>query len=173
MDKQRYSKPKGHKRNSRKHDGKDDEFDQKLIDIARVTRVMAGGKRMSFRACVVIGDRKGKVGMGLRKGADVAIAINKAVTAAKKQLIDVRTVNGTIPEQVVVKFKAAKVLLKTASEGTGVIAGGAVRSVIELAGIKNVVSKMLGSKSKINNVLATLKGLEALRDEKQLKELRK
>jgi len=134
---------------------------------------MAGGKRMSFRACVVIGDRKGKVGMGLRKGADVAIAINKAITAAKKQMIDVHTINDTIPERVVVKFKAAQVLLKPASKGTGVIAGGAVRSVLELAGVKNVVSKMLGSKNKINNVLATLKGLEALRDEKQLKELRK
>ncbi len=173
MNKQKYSKPKGHKRNSRKPEGKDDEFDQKLIDIARVTRVMAGGKRMSFRACVVIGDREGKVGMGLRKGADVAIAINKAVTAAKKQLIDVHTINDTIPERVVVKFKAAQVLLKPASKGTGVIAGGAVRSVLELAGVKNVVSKMLGSKSKINNVHATLKGLEALRDVKQLKELRK
>jgi len=173
MDKQKYSKPKGNKRHSRKHDGKDDEFDQKLVDIARVTRAMAGGKRMSFRACVVIGDRKGKVGMGLRKGADVAIAINKAITAAKKQMIDVHTINDTIPERVVVKFKAAQVLLKPASKGTGVIAGGAVRSVLELAGVKNVVSKMLGSKNKINNVLATLKGLEALRDEKQLKELRK
>ena len=152
---------------------KDDEFDQKLVDIARVTRVMAGGKRMSFRACIVIGDRKGQVGMGLCKGADVAIAINKAVKAAKKELIKVNIINDTIPSKVREKFGAAKVLLKPAPAGTGVIAGGAARAVLELAGIKNVVSKMMGSKSKVNNVKATLKALEKLKDIKQLKELRK
>jgi len=160
--------------NSRKRpENKNDEFDQKLIDIARVTRVMAGGKRMSFRACIVIGDRKGRVGMGLRKGADVAVAINKAVRAAKKKLIKVNIINDTIPAKAWEKFGAARVLLKPAPAGTGVIAGGAVRSVLELAGIKNVVSKMIGSKSKVNNVKATIKALEKLKDIKQLKELRK
>ncbi len=160
-------------RSSRRPDRKDDEFDQKVIDIARVTRVMAGGKRMSFRACIVIGDRKGRVAMGLRKGADVAIAINKAITAAKKQIITVRIVDGTIPSRVVAKFKAAEVLLRPAAPGTGVIAGGAVRAVLELAGVKNVVSKMLGSKNKVNNVKAIINALENLKDADQLKELRK
>lgn len=152
---------------------RDDEFDQKLIDVARVTRVMAGGKRMSFRVCVVIGDHKGRVGMGLRKGADIAIAINKAVTAAKKNLIKIKIVNDTIPGQARVKFGAAVVLLKPAPAGTGVIAGGPIRAVLELAGIKNVVSKMMGSKNKVNNVKATLIALKNLRDLEQLRELRK
>jgi len=156
----------------RRPNKKNDEFDQKLINIARVTRVMAGGKRMSFRACVVVGDHKGRVGMGLRKGADVAIAINKAVRAAKKRLIKVNIINDTIPSQIREKFGAAKILLKPAPAGTGVIAGGAVRAVLELAGIKNVVSKMIGSKNKVNNVKATIQALEKLKDIKQLKELR-
>ena len=155
-----------------RQDRRSEEFDQVLIEIARVTRVMAGGKRMSFRACVVIGDRAGRVGMGLRKGADVSMAINKSVTAAKKQLIKVRMVNETIPCQIREKFGAAMVLLRPASKGTGIIAGGAVRAVLEMAGVKNVVSKMLGSKSKINNVRATLQALAKLRDIQQIKELR-
>lgn len=153
-------KSKGRPRGNRRE--RDDEFDQKMIDIARVTRVMAGGKRMNFRACVVIGDHKGRVGMGLRKGADVSLAINKAVTAAKKHLIKVTTVNETIPCRVVQKYGAAVVMLKPAPVGSGVIAGGAVRAVLDLAGIKNIVSKMLGSKNKVNNVMATLKALEQL-----------
>lgn len=165
---------KGKNTNRRKFDQKKkDEFDQKLIDIARVTRVMAGGKRMNFRACVVIGDRKGRVSSGLRKGADVSIAINKAVSAAKKHIIKVNMINDTIPGEIREKFGAAKVLLKPAPKGTGVIAGGAVRAVLELAGVKNVVSKMLGSHNKINNVQATIKALEKMQDVKQLKELRK
>jgi small subunit ribosomal protein S5 len=158
---------------SDRRDKRQDEFEQVLIDVARVTRVMAGGKRMSFRACVIIGDRLGRVGMGLRKGADVSIAINKAVTAAKKNIIRVKTVNDTIPAYIKEKFGAAVVLLKPAPQGTGVMAGGAVRAVLELAGIKNVVSKILGSKSKINNVRATLSALGKLRDLKQIRDLRK
>ena len=154
-------------------DRKDDEFEQKLIEISRVTRVMAGGKRMSFRACVVIGDRAGRVGMGLRKGADVTIAINKAVTAAKKNLIKVTMVNDTLPGTAREKFGSARILLKPAPAGTGVIAGGPVRAVLELVGIKNVVSKMMGSKNKVNNVKATLSALQKLRSREQLRELRK
>jgi len=157
----------------RRQERKSDEFDQKVIDIARVTRVMAGGKRMSFRACVVVGDHKGRVGMGLRKGADVSVAINKAVRAAKKRLFKVQIINDTIPCRVYLKYGAAKVMLKPAPSGTGVIAGGAVRAVLELAGIKNVVSKMTGSKNKVNNVQAALLALSSLKDIKQLKELRK
>ncbi|MFA5135132.1 MAG: 30S ribosomal protein S5 [Patescibacteria group bacterium] len=158
----------GHRRPERK----DDEFDQKMIDIARVTRVMAGGKRMSFRACVVIGDRKGRVGVGIRKGADVAVAINKAVTAAKKELIKVVTINDTVPAEIVYKYKAARLFIKPAKPGTGVIAGGAIRAVFELAGVKNVVAKMLGSKSKINNVRAAIMALDRMKGEEQLKALR-
>ncbi|MFH0804864.1 MAG: 30S ribosomal protein S5 [Patescibacteria group bacterium] len=149
-----------------------DEFDQKMIDIARVTRVMAGGKRMSFRACIVVGDRRGRVGMGLRKGADVSSAINKAVRAAKKNLVTVTMVNDTIPSKVQEKFGAALIILKPAPAGTGVIASGPVRAVLELAGVKNVVSKMLGSKNKVNNVMATLNALQRLKDVRQLKTLR-
>ena len=166
------AKPKRNEHSDKGRGERRDEFDQSLIDIARVTRVMAGGKRMSFRACVVIGDRAGRVGMGLCKGADVSIAINKSVTAAKKHLVRVTMVNETIPCRIEEKFGAARVMLKPAPKGTGVIAGGAVRSVLELAGVKNVVSKMLGSKSKINNVRATLQALSKLRDLKQIKALR-
>jgi len=159
---------------NKRHSNKEkDEFDQKLIDIARVTRVMAGGKRMTFRACVVIGDKKGRVAMGLRKGVDVSIAINKAVNAAKKKIVKVNIINDTIPGKVREKFGAAIVLLKPAPKGTGVIAGGAVRSVLELAGVKNVVSKMLGSHNKINNVQATINALGKAIDFKELREVRK
>lgn len=140
-----------------------DEFDQRLIDLARVTRVMAGGKRMRFRACVVVGDKKGRVGWGLAKGADVSIAMQKAGEKAKKNLIVVTTVNGTIPHEVKVKFKASRLLLKPARRGRGLIAGGVVRTIMDLAGVENVVSKVLGSNNKINNVRATFKALTSLR----------
>jgi small subunit ribosomal protein S5 len=149
------------------------EFDQTIVDIARVTRVMAGGKRMRFRACVVIGDRKGRVGVGVMKGADVTAAINKAVTQAKKRLLKVKMANGTIPHRVVGKYGGAQVLLKPAPEGTGVIAGGPVRSVLDLAGIHNVTSKMLGSNNKINNVRAAMCGLESLMTKEDMEMLRK
>lgn len=141
----------------------DREFDQRVIDIARVTRVMAGGKRMSFRACVVIGDGKGRVGFGVKKGKDVSQAIQKAVNDAKKNLLSVPMVEGTIPHQVNVKFGAAKVMLRPAEKGRGILAGGPVRAVLELAGLKNVVTKMLGSQNKINNVKATFRGLSSMR----------
>ena len=139
------------------------DYDQAMIDIARVTRVMAGGKRMRFRACVVVGDRKGRVGYAVAKGADVTLAINKAVTKAKKHLIHVPIVNETIPHRVQVKSGAAKLLLKPAPKGSGIIAGGAVRIVLDLAGVSNVVAKTLGSKNKINNVSATFKALQSLK----------
>ncbi len=149
------------KRESARHGDK--EFDQAIIDIARVTRVMAGGKRMRFRACVAIGDRNGRVGSAVAKGADVTLAINKAVTKAKKNLISVPIVNETIPHRLDVKFGAAKILLKPAPKGTGIIAGGAVRIVLDLAGVSNVVAKILGTNNKINNVKATLKALKLLK----------
>lgn len=140
-----------------------DEFTSKTIDLARVTRVMAGGKRMRFRACIVAGDRKGRVGSGTAKGADVELAINKATTKAKKQLITVPMKGTTIPHQVTAKYSAARVFLKPAPPGTGVKAGGAVRIVLDLVGIQDIIGKIMGSKNKINNVRATLLALSQLR----------
>ena len=140
------------------------EFEQKIIDLARVTRVMAGGKRMRFRACVALGDRKGQVGWGLAKGADVALAVAKAVNQAKKKMLRVKLVKNTIPHQIEMKYKAAKILLKPATEGKGIIAGGPVRTILELAGVTNVYAKILGnSSSKINNVQAVFGALSKLK----------
>lgn len=139
------------------------EFDQRILELARVTRVTKGGKRMRFRATVVIGDRKGRVGFGIAKGGDVQQSVNKAATQAKKRLITVPLVNETIPHAVSQKFAAASVLLKPAPKGTGIKAGGAVRVVLELAGVPNAVSKILGSANKINNTKATMAALKKLR----------
>lgn len=143
------------------------EFDQAVIDIARVTRVMAGGKRMRFRACVVVGDRKGRVGMGLAKGADVSAAVQKAQRQAEKHAIKVNLAGETIAHEVRLKDGSARLVLKPAPAGTGIISGGAVRTVLELAGIKNVVSKVLGADNKINNVRAALKALTSLKARKE------
>lgn len=140
-----------------------DEFEQRIIDLARVTRVMAGGKRMRFRACVAIGDKKGKVAVGLAKGADVTAAVNKAVNQAKKNFINVPLTNGTIPHEIYCKFGAAKILLKPARKGRGVIAGGAVRVILGLAGINNVTSKILGTANKMNNVKCVVEALKKLK----------
>jgi small subunit ribosomal protein S5 len=149
------------------------EFDQKTVEVKRVTRVVAGGKRMRFRALVVIGDHKGKVGMGLRKGADVSESVNKAVNAAKKNMITLPLVNQTIPHEINVKYKSSKLMLKPARPGTGVIAGGAVRQVFELAGVKNVVSKMLGSNNKVNNIKAVFEAFTKMKSKEALAKMRK
>jgi small subunit ribosomal protein S5 len=149
------------------------EFDQKVVEVKRVTRVVAGGKRMRFRALVVIGDHKGKVGMGLKKGVDVAESVNKAVNQAKKNMIVLPLVNETIPHQVLIKYKSSKLLMKPARLGSGVIAGGAVRSVMELAGVKNVVSKMIGSSNKVNNVKAVFEAFKKMKSKEKLASLRK
>ncbi|MFA6161286.1 MAG: 30S ribosomal protein S5 [Patescibacteria group bacterium] len=139
------------------------DYEEKNIEVARVTRVTKGGKRMRFRVLSVIGNHKGRVGYGLAKGADVAAATSKATTKARKSLITVPLVNETIPHAVNAKFAAAKVLLKPAPKGTGVKAGGPVRSVLELAGVPNVSAKILGSNNKVNNVKAIFSALKALR----------
>lgn len=139
------------------------DYDEKNVEVARVTRVTKGGKRMRFRALTVIGNRKGRVGFGLAKGVDVALATGKATTQARKALLTVPMIYETIPHPVEAKFAAARVLLKPAPKGTGVKAGGAVRIVLELAGVPNVVSKILGSSNKINNVKATFAALKKLR----------
>ena len=146
------------------------EFEQRVVDIARVTRVMAGGKRLRFRACVVIGNLNKKIGWGVAKGADVSIAINKAVDKAKKDMMIVNTSKNTIPHEVMHKFKAAKVFLKPAPEGRGVIAGGVIRDVLELAGIKDVIAKMYGCKNKVNNVRCTFEALQRLREVEEKQE---
>jgi small subunit ribosomal protein S5 len=146
----------------RKDDKPQDEFEQRIIDLARVTRVMAGGKRMRFRACVAVGNKKGKVGIGLAKGADVTMAVNKAVTKAKKEIIEVPIAKETIPHAVKYKLGAAEIMFKPAAKGRGVIAGGAVRVVLELAGIKNVTSKILGTNNKVNNVKCVIAALSSL-----------
>jgi small subunit ribosomal protein S5 len=148
------------------------EFDQKVVEVSRVTRVTGGGKRMRFRALVVIGDRKGRVGMGLRKGNDVAESVNKAVNQAKKNLVTLPLVNETIPHEVKIKYKSSKIILVPARPGTGVIAGGAVRSVMDLAGIKNIISKMIGSSNKVNNVKAVFAAFQQMRSKEQMASLR-
>ena len=153
----------GSKRGGRRDDRPKEEFEQRILDIARVTRVMAGGKRMNFRACVAIGDKKGNVGVGLGKGADVTMAVNKAVNRAKKVMVKVPIVKETIPHAVLHKMGAARIMLKPAKQGRGVIAGGVTRIILELAGVKNVTSKTLGSKNKINNARCTIGALQALR----------
>ena len=151
------------KRDFKRKDREEKEFDQKVIDLARVTRVMAGGKRMRFRACVAIGDKKGRVGFGLAKGADVSIAVEKAVTKAKKSLIKVPIVRETIPHTIFVKYKAARILLKPAPIGTGIKAGGPVRLMFELAGVSNVIGKIIGTSNRIANVKAIMLALSSFK----------
>lgn len=142
----------------------DKEFDSKLLDLARVTHVRAGGKRLRFRAVVVVGDKKGRVGLGVAKGRDVAKAVEKATRLAKKYLITVPMAGDTIPHEVYSKFGAARVLLRPQRKGRGLVAGGTVRVVCTLAGIKNVSSKILGrTGNKLNNAKATMSALKKLK----------
>ncbi len=155
-------------KNNKKQFGKKEkaDFDQKLLDLARVTREVKGGRRFRFRATVVVGNRKGKVGVGVAKGADVSGAMQKAVNDAKKKMISIDVQKATIPHEVFVKLGSAKVLIKPAPEGRGIIAGGPVRAVIELAGIKNIVSKSLGTSNKLNVARATIEALKSLKNKK-------
>jgi small subunit ribosomal protein S5 len=145
-------------------DKPNDGLETKMLDLARVTRVTGGGKRMSFRAVVIAGDKKGKVGIGIDKGKDVSQAIDKATRRAKKNLISVVIVDGTIPHEATAKSGPARIMLKPQKKGRGLVAGGAVRMICELAGIKNVSSKILsGSKNKLNNARATMEALKKLK----------
>jgi len=161
------------RKSNNREGGERREFEQKVVEVTRVTRVVAGGKRMRFRALVVIGDKKGKVGMGLRKGVDVAESVNKAVNQAKKSMVTLPLINGTIPHQVSVKYKSSKLFLMPAKPGSGIIAGGAVRAVMDLAGVKNVVGKMLGSSNKVNNVKAVFAAFEKMRSKQEIHTSRK
>lgn len=154
---------RGHGRQQQGEFQVESDYEEKNLEVSRVTRVTKGGKRMRFRTLTVIGNRKGRVGFGLAKGVDVAGAIAKATTQARKALITVPLVKETIPYSVLAKYRAAEVLLKPAPRGTGVKAGGAVRAVLELAGVPNVTAKILGSNNKINNVKATFAALKKLK----------
>lgn len=147
------------------------EFEQKILDLARVTRVTAGGKRMSFRCALIIGDKKGRVGLGVAKGADVQIAVDKAYRQAKKNLVTVPIVDETIPHAITMKFGSATVLLKPAPKGSGLKAGGAVRMVLEYAGVPNAVSKILNSNNKINIAKAALVAITHLGKSSKTKKL--
>lgn len=141
------------------------EFEQKLLDVARTARMVAGGRRFSFRVVVVIGNKKGKVGVGVAKGADVSIAVEKAVKQAKKYLINIPlTEDKSIPHRIQARYGAAQVLLKPAAKGRGVIAGGTIRVICILGGIENITAKILGrTNNKLNNARATIKALEELK----------
>ena len=139
------------------------EFDQKLLNLARVTRVVKGGRRFRFRATLVIGNRKGKVGVGVAKGSDVSDAIKKAYNDAQKNMVVIELNGGTITHDVIAKLGSARVLLKPASEGRGVIAGGAVRAVVDLLGVKDIVSKSLGASNPLNVARVTIKALKMLK----------
>lgn len=138
------------------------EFEEKIIQVHRVSKKTKGGNKIGFSVLVVVGDKKGRVGVGLGKAPDVAAAIRKGVSVAKKHLITVPIVKGTIPLEIRLKLGAAKVLLKPAPVGSGVIAGGAVRSVVEAAGIHNISSKVLGTSNQASNVYATMAALKQL-----------
>ena len=143
------------------------QFEELVINIDRVSRVVKGGRRFRFKALVVVGDRKTKVGVGVAKGTDVQMAVQKATDIAKKNLIVIPIVNETIPHENEVKFSGARVLLKPAAPGTGIIAGGVVRSIIGVTGIRNMLSKSLNSTNKVNIAYATIEALRGLvpRDE--------
>lgn len=141
----------------------DDGFDTRILNIRRVNRMFKGGRRMRMSVFVVVGDRKGRVGLGLGKGADVALAQNKAIEKAKKSMIMVNLKGNTIPHEAMVKERSTRVLLKPAAPGTGLIAGATVKAVLEVAGIKDILSKIMGSTNQVNTAYATFESLKSLR----------
>jgi len=152
----------------KKQNETDSQWTEKVVQVRRVTKVVKGGKRLSFRVITIVGDGEGQVGVGVGKSSDVVGAIQKGMSDARKNLIQVPIVNTTIPHPVNARFGSASVLVKPARQGTGVIAGGAVRIVLEAAGIKNATAKCLGSKSPLNNARAAIEGLKELRTIEQI-----
>lgn len=149
-----------------------EKFEEKIVQINRVSKKTKGGNKMRFAALVVVGNRKGKVGVGLGKSSDISSAIAKASTHAKKRLIEVPIVKDSIPYPIKVKMGAAEIMLKPAPAGTGIIAGGAVRSVVEVAGIRNISSKILGTGNKASNVYATFEALTTLSKKMKISNLK-
>lgn len=160
-------KPTGRKDRFVKKEPK--EFDEEVIQIDRVTRVVKGGRKLRFRATVAIGDRKGRVGIGIGKSHEVTGAIQKGIAKAKKDIFKVKLDGSTIPHDIKIKYKSAKILLIPAVEGTGLIAGGTVRKVLELAGVKNVLSKSFGTTNKVNVTKATFEALKRLQETPKMK----
>ena len=148
------------------------EFEEKLVAVNRVTKTVKGGRNMRFSALIVIGDKKGRVGVGMGKAVEIPEAIRKASEAAKKNLVTISTKGTSIPHETVGRFGTAKVVLLPAPEGTGVIAGGPARAVLELCGVKDIRTKSYGTNNPINTVKATLEGLKALRTAEQVAKLR-
>ena len=148
------------------------EYDERVVDISRVSKVVRGGRRFGFRTVVVVGDGRGRVGIGIGKAGDVASSIGKGFERARRDMIEVPLVGSTISHQVISEYAAAKVMLKPASPGTGVVAGGGARAVLEACGIGDVLSKSLGSSTVLNVVRATFEGLKQLRDPRREAERR-
>lgn len=142
-------------------DNRTSEYEERVVEISRVSRVVKGGRRIRFRVLVVIGDQKGKIGYGIAKGNEIAVAIKKAVSAAKKRMITVPVVDDTIPYEITQDLGSARVFLKPASQGTSIVAGGVVRVIAELAGIKNLLSKTIGTSNKVNNVKTVFKAFSS------------
>lgn len=156
---------KNRRQNHRRNDGiqaEEKQFDERTLHIDRVARVVKGGRRFRFRALVVVGDKKGKVGIGSSKGSDVTSAVTKATEVAKKHMVAVNLYKGTLPHETEAKVSGAKILIMPASAGTGLIAGGVVRTILEVAGVSNALSKSLGSTNKTNTAYATIAALESL-----------
>lgn len=156
--------PRGGRRDDRRNQAPAEpkQFEELVINIDRVARVVKGGRRFRFKALVVVGDRKTKVGVGVAKGADVQTAIAKATDVAKKSMITIPVVNETLPHDAEVKLSGARVLIKPAAPGTGIIAGGVVRQILGVTGVRNMLSKSLGSTNKVNIAYATIEALKSL-----------
>lgn len=155
--------PRGPRRDNRNQAPQEPkEFDERVVHIDRVARVVKGGRRFRFRALVVVGDHKGKVGIGLAKGADVTAAVSKATEVAKKHMVKINLYKGTLPHEADAKVSGARILVMPAAPGTGLIAGGVVRTILEVTGVNNALSKSLGSSNKANIAYATIAALESL-----------
>lgn len=146
----------------REQNAEEKQFDERVVHIDRVARVVKGGRRFRFRALVVLGDHKNKVGVGSAKGADVTAAVTKAVDIAKRNMITLSIYNGTLPHEAIAKVGGSNILIKPASPGTGLIAGGVVRTILEVGGISNALSKSLGSSNKTNTAYATIAALQSI-----------
>ncbi len=152
------------KRGRRGHDQpvEEKQYDERVVNIDRVARVVKGGRRFRFRALVVVGDHKGKVGIGISKGSDVTTAVSKAVEVAKKNFVNIGIIKGTLAHEAEAKVSGSHILIKPAAPGTGLIAGGTVRTVLEVTGVSNALSKSIGSSNKINTAYATLAALQSI-----------